>query len=308
MEFECLQSHDWDRYLIKSPYRTFFQKSFWIDSVCQFLGGKSQLLKHSLGEKSWLIPVYQGSPWSSGFRVGSVGYGGPLPLHHIVNPMSERDYMFQIIEKLEKFNQCVCTGCCAFPHHLWYEMNSFSGQYFTETEMIQLQNSHEAVFNDVITGNVRTAIRRANKNNVQVHLLKEEHLAEAGHLLRETQTTVGASYTTSQKLLEHLFKYKKEGVEFWGAFNEHNELIAMAVLLIDGQTAIHLFHGWKRKSLSHSDAGQGINQALIWEMIKSSINQKCVYFNLGESHSNPLKEAKQRWGSLTYPILRFQKR
>jgi hypothetical protein len=303
MEINRLCDREWDQAVSKSPYRSFFHKSYWINAVCKQLGGHALLFKSNFADNSWLCPVFAGTPWSSnGFRMGSIGYGGPLPLQEPKEMDEEAEHIGKIYTELERQLKLPCTGFCTYPNANWSCLDHHSNFYLTETEMIPLEGKSEAdLFNKVITGNIRTSIRRAEKEGIYISLLEDSRLEEAGTLLRETQRMVGAGYSTPQTFLEQLFSDRREnGVEFWAAQDKNGVLLGMSIHLIYEPTSIHLFHGWRKDTPS-----LGTNQALIWEMVKSAIKHNCRHFNMGESHSASLKVAKQKWGTCTIPILRL---
>lgn len=299
MLLEKLSDENWDTLVSVSPYASFFHNSFWINSVCRLIGGISMKILASDNQRKWVIPIYFGLPWSSTFRIGSIGYGGPLPLYNAIEPTEERAKIEKIRSHLQKEFQLECSGITTFPWHCWNAISTKAKEELAETQIISLPTDEDYAFTKILSGNVRTAIRRAE--GYLISLLDETMGEEAYTLLQSTQLRVGSSYLTQKSFFLHLLKHRNEGVQVWGAFDRHNNLVAMSLLLLGQREAFHLFHGWDLNSKL-----PGLNQALIWEMIKSSIQKKCTSFNMGESHSPNLKNAKKRWGAKSCPILKIR--
>ncbi len=270
-----LTAPEWDRAIQSSPYCSYFHQSCWIKTVCEHIGGTYRLVVSD----GWAYPLFFGEPWSETFRIGSIGYGGPLPLFAIKSPE------LPSLQPLVDLYQMPCSGLTAFPHSGWKEANS-------ETEILALQDP-ETLFKKVLSGNVRTAIRRATGCLAQ----QLEEREEAYSLLVQTQERVEAGYITQKPFFMALCDLP--GVELWGGFSESGALATMALLLIGEREAFHLFHGWNPE-----EQVIGLNQLLIWNMIQSAEKAACKTFNLGESHSPSLKKAKQRWGSHSFGIVR----
>jgi hypothetical protein len=297
MTLEIIDDCIWDELLMRSPYKSIFQTSFWKNSVCRFLGGEARMAYYKKANLQWLLPLYFGKPWSAGCHIGSMGYGGPLPLFEMESVKGLETAFLEMVQYIEQTFACKCTGARTFPWQGWRSYPANQGT-LTETEMIPLALTKEQTFEEVLTGNVRTAVRRSVQEGVNVKHLPQEYLRVAIELLHDTQARVGASYKTPIKFLEHLWNHPN--VEFWSVFSKGGALTAMSVLLLYENTAFHLFHGWQKEEMP-----AGANQALIWEMVQSAIKRGCRFFNMGESHSASLKQAKQRWGTISYPILKL---
>lgn len=298
MLLEKLSDDEWDKMVPVSPYSSFFHNSLWMNAVCKFVGGESAKILITDKKSSWLVPIYFGRPWSSTFRIGSIGYGGPLPLENLTASCEIRETFEKIGMILQKEFQISCSGITTFPWALWSSLSLQSNEVISETQIIPLLGDEEAVFTKVLSGNVRTAIRRASE--YRIALLDEENGEEAYELLKKTQLRVGSCYVTQKSLFLYLLKQRASGIEVWGGFDLEQKLVAMSVLLIGNREAFHLFHGWDPDVKI-----TGLNQALIWKMVESSIQKKCSSFNMGESHSESLKIAKKKWGAQPCPILKI---
>jgi hypothetical protein len=273
-----LNDAEWLIRLPEAPDRSFFHLPVWMNCVTESFGGEKVLLAY---KDKWLMNCFMGNPWSKGFRIGSIGYGGPLPLKEDGGDFQEA------VSAASEYLDKPFTGLTLYPSLKWEKAAS-------STEIIPLKGSKDEVFQNTLSGNVRTAIRRCD---AECRELKPGEAEKAHLLLNETQKLVGASYQTPLKFFLDLTQL--EGVSVWGAFY-NDEMLASSLLLTYGQKAFHLFHGWAK------DKGRpGMNQALIWAMIQKSLSERCISFNLGESHSTTLREAKKRWGSVEYPLPRI---
>lgn len=298
IKVEPIEDLEWDTYLEVSPYSTFFHTSFWKNSVINHLGGEARFFICSNEKRKWLVPVYLGK-WSKGFRIGAIGYGGPLPLEAIADPNQEKAAIKDIIRKLETLIGLPCTDYVTYPMAKWDELLISLPNFLTQTHLLCLEGGQLHVFENVLSGNVRTAIRRSAQYGLEARLASKTDLFQAHCLLAKTQQQVGASYTTPYSLLDQLFSHSEKGIELWVCFDKFKEMISMSLMLHYRQHSIHYLHGWDR-----SRSPPGANQALLWSMIKRSIELGSKTFNFGESPNLSLKQAKERWGAKQVPILR----
>lgn len=293
MRISLISDQEWDQALQSSAYAEFFQTSFWKNQVASCIGGQGHLYLCEDDDHKWLVPCYTGAPWSKGFRIGSVGYGGPIPLQRRQDPLVENQKIHEMIAGLESVFKSRCTGVTTYPCKEWGGLDGLS-----ITQVIPLKDSQELVFTGVVTGNVRTTIRRAEQTELTVaKIVDAEELKVAHRLLCETQIRVNALYTTPWAFFSGLTA--SNHVTVWGIRHE-GEMIAMSLMLSYAKKAFHLFHGWKRDQIP-----PGTNQLLMWEMVKHAIAEECHSFNMGESHADSLRIAKQRWGAEEVPILKM---
>ncbi|MCH9608824.1 MAG: hypothetical protein S4CHLAM45_07360 [Chlamydiales bacterium] len=290
-----LSEYEWNASLVHSPFASFFHEMKWIKAVCKYIGGKAECFQM---EDDLLVPVYHGEPWSPTFRIGSIGYGGPLPLQPMESSKKLRERIYNVQTQLETAFQMPCSAITTFPWQGWSNLVLEENETLSTTHILPLQPNQEAVFKTTLSGNVRTAVRRAEECSVR--LLQPHEEEEAYELLTATQGRVGASYVTQKPFFKGLLSIGAPNVEIWGGFSPNGTLLAMSVLLCNQREGIHLFHGWNNEINK-----VGLNQALIWAMICSAIDKGCSSFNLGESHSETLRQAKARWGALEFPILRI---
>lgn len=299
MQIVPLTDTQWDLLLSESPHATFFHTSFWKNAVIRAFGGEATLFRCETEGKHWLIPVYKGTGLSSGFQTSSIGYGGPIPLFSISDPMAAIQEIRGIVNRLEAECGTRCTGYVTFPLLNWEKVALEPGEFFSYTQILPLHFDIEYVFEKVIGGKVRTAIRRAVKGGLSVRKIENQEINEGHALLVATQKNVGASYTTPYPFFKYLVEQSRKGIETWGGFDQNGKMVVMSMMLHTKASSFHLFNGWDRQS-----APIGANQAVLWEMILYSMRLGLKELNLGESHQESLKRAKEEWGSIFYPILK----
>jgi hypothetical protein len=299
MQIVPLPDAQWDLLLSESPHATSFHTSFWKNAVIRAFGGEAILFRCEIEGRAWLVPVYKGAEWSSGFKTSSIGYGGPIPLFPISDPIAAIREIREIVAHVETECGTRCTGYVTFPLVNWERVDLAPGEFLSYTQILPLHCDVEHVFEKVVSGKVRTAIRRAIKGGLSVRKIEDQEIDEGHALLTATQKNVGASYTTPYPFFKHLAEQSGKGIETFGGFNEHGKMVAMSMMLHTKTSSFHLFNGWDRQS-----APVGANQAVLWEMVLCSMGLGLKELNLGESHQESLKRAKEEWGSIFCPILK----
>ncbi len=299
MHIVSLTDAQWDRLLCKSPYATFFHISFWKNAVLRAFGGECTLFQCEMDGKHWLIPVYRRASGFSEFKMNSIGYGGPIPLFSMLDPIAAIREIRVIVACLEAECRAKCTGYVTFPCLSWEKMVLEPGEFCSYTQILPLHFDVEYVFEKVIRGKVRTAIRRAAKEGLSVRKIENQEVSEGYGLLVATQNSVRASYTTPYPFFKYLVEQSGKGVETWGGFDQNGKMVAMSMMLHTKESSFHLFNGWDRQT-----APIGANQAILWEMVLYSMRLGLKELNLGESHQESLRRAKEEWGSIFYPILK----
>jgi len=299
MDIQYLDSETWNNYLEGSIYQTAFHNAFLIEAFVQELGGKATLCLVTEGSKAWLTPVFQGCPWNQGeeyFSTSSVGYGGPLALHRIVDTYRERLEIQKCLQALEIHLKRNFYRGTLYPFPGWVgQIND----HISETLVIVQMNLNAAfTFGQIITGNARTAIRRAKKSGVTTKLVEtEKELDSAFQLILNTQRSVSANYATPYSLIQRLHVDKTLNAELRIAVVE-NDIVGAVMLLKHKIHSFHWLHGWDKSYGKFCG-----NQLLIWSMMQTCMNQGCPTLNLGASHTPEQKRAKERWGAVSMPIL-----
>jgi hypothetical protein len=279
-----------------------FQETAWRSALTECFGGTSKMVILSqCGEPWYSLAVFSGAPWSAAgeFRVGAVGYGGPYPLHQCAtDALSSPGALASLLERTQEALGLKLAGGTTFPLKISWKQDLL-GQV-SYTSCVSLPAADEEMFEKVISKNVRTAVRKAQKTGVVVQKLGEKDLFSAHELLTATQNRVGASYETPLKFLQSLHGMANPSVDFYGAF-VNGVMCAFSGFLYGSSEAFHLFNGWDREFASLCP-----NQLLLWCGIKESISRQLATFNFGESHYKTLAEAKSRWGGHEVPLIRFK--
>lgn len=307
VKIEPATENTWDKLLKKSIYATPFHDYQWGVLTTELLGGEYVPLVATKDDYQWLIPGYRLKPWAKSqghFRIGSIGYGGPLPVHKMISSDSEIRNVNGILNQIASQLKLSKINALLYPAHEWSALTNTNLQ-FGSTCKVALSSNSKELFDDTLSGNVRTAIRKSVKEGVvvrSVNVNNDSEMTQAHDLLCSTQNRVAASYTTSYKIFEALASKKMTNTSSQTFIAVHNGvLVGTSTLLYDDAQAFHLFHGWDR-----SFTKLCANQALIWHMMCFAIELGIKTFNMGESHTDALLEAKMRWGGHIELIPKFE--
>lgn len=293
--FKIISKKQWNILKNASPYASPFQDYEWGSLTTKILGGNFYAVMARSNGLKWIIPLYEGKPWvrkKGCYRIGGVGYGGPLPTHVVTDVNQELEYLYKIIDQLRVFVNADGIEWTLYPSKFWDDTNISK----TKTCRIQLGRGKDYIFNKVLSGNVRTAIRKSDKSGIiirEINVLNHDELKAAHYLLTKTQERVGSEYLTDYDLFLALSSLRSDLLQaktFVAVFDK--QIIGVATLIFDNNEAFHLFHGWDynfKKVCS--------NQALIWGLICYSVDLNIQIFNMGESHTESLLKAKLRWGA-----------
>lgn len=291
---ECLPKN-WDTYLYGTWCDSPYVKTCWFETVTQFFGGRYALYQIDLGSHKFLFPCFFGTPWSPFFRVGSIGYGGPLcaePTEYQVGLMNRQE----MIKGLEAHLQLPCTGVTGYPSYERSEVlvEPAQEEVLSPTCELTLEEALNPIdqegFLKSYDGSIRTALRKSQKEGIIVRRLDADTAPQAWQLLVDTQIAVGASYQTPWPFFKALALERGSFAGGYGAFLGP-KLIASAILLYSETEAVHYVHGWDR-----AFAKTCANQALIHRMLQDASKLGCRRFNLGESPQTSLLKAKRKWG------------
>lgn len=289
----------WHQIVADSPYASPFHAFEWGKIIAQTLGGTYRPLIIESQVNSWLAPVFCGGPWSENshqLRLGSLGYGGPLPQHKLTDPGVGLHESEQVVAAIKNYTKAETVHAILYPDPLWSAIQT-KGQ----TAKVYLKESAEQVFDTILSGNVRSTIKKSIAAQVQVRPLEianQEELAAAYELVAQTQRQVGADYITPFTLFKELCSLHMQdaaGQAFVACYEER--IIAVMVLVYNQRESFFLLHGWDRNF-----ARLAANQALIWEMIRYSVERRITVFNMGASHSEALLQSKLRWGAVVENI------
>lgn len=293
MSFEILTNDKWDLYLNQTSYPSVYLSSQWFQLVENQFGGEKKLVLwvDSSGEKI-LIPYFQGRPWSDQVRIGSIGYGGPIPLNSEIK--LSVDYIQSITKSI--FNK-ECTAITSLPGQ---SINNTDGEISTTYTNIMRLNKDSDFYNETYSGNIRTAIRKAEKSGVKIVEVTDDILEEAVQLIHFTQKAVGAPYVTPYFFIKEIIQNTMVSGNAFGAVYE-GKLISVVVFVHNDFELGYYLNGWNRdyKNLC-------ANQLLIHNMIITAINRGCSAFNFGESAYGSLQKSKLRWGGDEYFVNRWR--
>lgn len=268
---------------LSSEFIQFVTRSFKMDFIGLLAENKKQ---------SFLLPCYiKGDVLE--FQVGFIGYGGPLP---VLSTMESFSCVDEIATEAKQYLGIKLSKFITYPsQHLEYfgRMKAET----TYTDIIELKEI-DYLFNNVFSGNVRTSIRKAQKNNVHVKKLPFEDFERAHKILSDTQKRVGASYCTDFNFFSLICQSEKHMA--LGAYID-DRLIGVSVFLVD---ALEVFYYLNGTDIEFRNFSQ--NYLMLWHAIKYSVTNNIKYFNLGASHYEELKKFKQKWGAEEYKILILQ--
>ncbi len=257
-------------------------------SAAEELSMTLELAEFSIDGKDFIAPIFYDK--DNKFSFSAIGYGGAVELSDTRCLDREGVAAVQLANHLEKAGKghfyrsvglplpiCTDNGENAFPK--------------AETAVIPLAANVEETFSRILTGNVRTAIRKAQASGVTCRELGAQDIKPLHKLIVSTQTNVGSAYLTRLEFITSLFNLEQPDVKFFGAFVGDN-LASGVILLADGEHAFHYLHGWNR-----DQSGLCVNQAVLWYAVAHAIRTGRHWFNMGASHTKPLLHAKLRWGA-----------
>ncbi|MFI5270969.1 MAG: GNAT family N-acetyltransferase [Candidatus Saccharimonadales bacterium] len=296
VNFEIADSKDWDALVSESPHSTPFHEFTWGETIAEQFQAVFKPFIAIEADRQWLVPAYQNLPGQSvGIKVGSIGYGGPLPDRQVIDGEDELKKSILILEALAKTVGASSLQATLYPAEFWSEHSAPDEVSFGSTCKVALAGDEQSVFDGTLTSTVRRAIRKSEKSDVVVRELRvgdEEDEETSLALLHKTQEEVGSDYLTQGTLLDAINKLDQlnlTGKTFVAEVDA--ETAGMVTCVYDKNELFHLFHGWDR-----SYADSRVNQALIWTMIRHAIDRSIPSFNMGESHTSGIREAKLRWG------------
>lgn len=201
----------------------------------------------------------------------------------------------KIVAAIEHETKSTCSGLVTYPSRHWRDLGGSVALSYTRIS--SLRKSVDSTFSQTLTGNARTAVRKAISSGVRIRPISPAEIEQGHLLLCKTQERVGASYTTNPVFFEELCKSPSTRAHV-AEFEE--QIIGVGLLLLGFGQGFHFLHGWNREYASLS-----ANQLLIWRMIEDTVACGASLFNMGESHSPDLDKAKSRWGSEPVPILKL---
>lgn len=288
--FEKVDNTTWNIELQTAPYASPFHEYAWNDMVVKHFDHEFQGYAALNGKRTWLIPVYRQDEL---IRSSFIGYGGPLALHQVIDGSEELRTSVDMLTELKAKLGTTAVQGTLYPADFWPIKPPEQAIEMAQTAIVDIRLTPDDVFNTVISGNCRTAIRKAFKNNVQIRALTEnDDYEQITALLNETQRRVGSSYMTDEGFLRSIGSLVDPYITANTFLAElEDQPIAMSTVITNKHEAFHLFSGWDR-----AYANACANQALHWHSIKQAQEYGASQYNMGESHTPQLMAAKLRWG------------
>lgn len=293
MQVYPISAEQYDDLSATSPYTTPFHEREYCEVMAEQFNRQCQLVGVRSGDHQWIANVFTDPVDSSrnSLSMNIVGYGGPLPVSSVKDggaaEMLRTTAAARAIGVSLRGKQ-ISSQLYPAPHWESLPLENM-------TCKVALQQDAESNFANVITGNARTAVRKAEKSGITVRQLdtdNEEDAKAALHLLHMTQAQVGSSYLTSPSLFNALNRMQGQKVVGRTLVAEKDTaIVGMATYISNSKELFHLFHGWDRDFASSCP-----NQALIWRMIQIAAEDGIPTFNMGHSHTDALLQAKLRWG------------
>lgn len=278
---------------------TVFHYSEWMRCIISSFGGLLvKAVLHKDGEPLAAFPLFMGQPWSSEseFRVGAIGYGGPVFLSEDSKYSIPLKEMLLLLQGKLKAS---CVGLRGIPVKQNLEHHSFPHGV---TYRLNLISDISEIFHTSLNKNIRTAVRKALKENIFVRPLQPSEFEQGWKLVCHTQQEVKSSYTTPLTFINNIMNINHQLKPiFLGAFSSER-LCACGLFLVSQRETFHMFHGWDR-----SFSNLCPNQLLIWRAIESAHMHSSPSLNFGESPYESLKVAKSRWGGTPEFVINLNK-
>ena len=273
----------------------------WFELILSSLGGELDQYLCEFDGQRWLVPCFSNGPWGEkSFRIGSIGYGGPVPLFDCPTPEAMVAGSLRAIRAVAQKRNQVCLAASVFPLSTWggLEESALCGGHCVSTSIIYADQSPEETFGRA-HGAKRTGVRKAVKLGLKANRLNGCDARPAQELIAQTQMNVGAAYTTPLSLVQGMLEHKSAQIKGYGVMVEQ-KLVSVVLALERKENAFLLFHGWDR-----AYANTNANELVYWEFIRSAIENGARQIDLGRSHSISLLKSKERWGAVETPILTF---
>ncbi|MDR3180147.1 MAG: GNAT family N-acetyltransferase [Holosporaceae bacterium] len=281
---------EWEEARKTSNVSSVFLQQKWVSMVEKSFSLRFVRYLAKTPEGSFLIPCYIYDDFL--YQVGFIGYGGPLPVFGAPESLNYLDDMVQLIsDDLQR----KCRRIVAYPSDLLaYKSGKMLGRS-SQTNIIRLAQDSDHMFRNVISGNARNSIRKAQKNNVTVKLIAETDLSWAHYLLTSTQKRVGSPYCTDFLFFQRM--YASNICHFWGGYL--NNLLVCISVFIQGENEV--FYYLNGTDLNYRSCCP--NYMVLWQAIKNSIADHKNVFDMGISHYDSLVAFKKKWGTASVGVI-----
>ena len=266
---------------------TAYHCAAWGCMVAKNTGGRFAVFCVSVGPHTRYLPVIIGGKLApDGFASGAIGYGGALD--DVAGMNLEIEDHLQVVRAVEQFSGLPCLKLVTAPLE--------HAEVGRLTQLVDLPET-QAMLWDHVSGNVRTACRKARSAGLRSARLAAADISYAAALLTETQKRVGSPYQTSENFLADLIGADEQTA--WGTgVKMGNQLLSVGIFVRRGTHAAYIFNGWDRTA-----AALCPNQLMLFAALADAAHAGVRTLDLGYSSHEALFKAKRRWNTR---VARFQ--
>lgn len=295
MNIKEISATQWDALIYKTNYPSIFLLSSWIKIVVKFIGGEYRLIELTVDDSNTILfPIFFNMPWCKNdqyFSIGVVGYGGPAIIGDIILSTNQ-------MVMLENYLGKKCHFLISLPNQNVSELKQTDFVFSSSLTFIFDLPKNEEHLLDLYSGNIRTCIRKALKNEVIIEKINEQNVTEAYNLLVETQKRVSPYITDFD-----FFKYLALKTDFsFGYIAKKENIISVGVFLFSNFECMHYLNGYSKES-----APLCANQLIIYQAMRYAIKKNIKVFNFGESAYANLINAKKKWNGNSSIVYRLKR-
>ncbi len=248
------------------------------------------LIEYSGGE--CILPVFeQAGIWSWSM----LGYGGPSFSENHSLQFDELDLLMTEIQGSPTNRVALPPNRTAFTN---CDKEGWSSR---ETHILNLPRRYEELWNSC-SGKVRTSIRYAQKNGVEISNLSDSDFRTFYSYYYDLMTRRGAEYVFSMDFIQSAKSIlnSKQYLQL-GAFLQ-GELIAGSLFVMDDSCLYYWLHA------SHT-TGRRLNASylILQEAFRIAIDNSLSTADLGSSHTKDIAMPKEYWGAKATSCLIFQR-
>lgn len=283
MKFREISKQDYQNYLGKVLFKTFFHETGWQEILAKEFGFKFRYFNYD----DKLILVLAELDNSKLFSLPFCEYGGPLPLTEKIN--------FEQFKKdlLEQFAKIKCRF---HPQTLAYfsQVSEGESRRFKTYWLEDINKKKEEEISSSFRKTLRHEIKKAEENNLETKVChSQEDLKKFYNLYVKIIKRKG-----NLVLPFSCFEYflNNEEAEILLAY-QNNKLIAGSVFLYYHNFVHYYINASNNKKLN-------ANYLLLWHKVKCLINKKHQVFDFGSAgQGSALATFKRGWGTVEKPIL-----
>ena len=153
MRVKSLTLKEWEILERAASITTPFHDVAWFELILSSLGGELDQYLCEFDGQRWLVPCFSNGPWGEkSFRIGSIGYGGPVPLFDCPTPEAMVAGSLRAIRAVAQKRNQVCLAASVFPLSTWggLEESALCGGHCVSTSIIYADQSPEETFDNDI--------------------------------------------------------------------------------------------------------------------------------------------------------------